>query len=195
MIERFESGFKTENDLSSPTGESRENAILSRSFLAQFYMEESGLERKPMSEFEANRIAQMLMQRHASYLNEEEYFEVSGHRSKEEVYTTVTLTNQDNSLHYPVECRMDLTVNPVAGPVAAQDVLLDFQDYYFGRYFEEDRDIYLTIDWSAVQFDNYTLQTKGQISNPKVEQLADRLMAGEITPQEARRLARKKEDN
>ena len=155
-------------------------------------MEENGLESKPMSEFEARRIAQTLMQRHASYMADDEWFEVSGHRSKEEVHTTVALRNEDDSLNYPVDCRMDLTSNPVAGPLEGQEVLLDFQDYYFGRFFEEDRDIYLTIDWSNIQFDKYTLQAKGQIRNPKVEKIADQFIAGELTPEEARRLARQK---
>lgn len=151
------------------------------------------MEPKSMSEFEANRIAQSLMQRHTSYLSEEEWFEVSGRRSKEEVHTTVTLRNQDDSLLYPVECRMDLAINPVAGPVAAQEVLLDFQDHYFNRFFEEDRDIYLTIDWSEIQFDNYTFQTRGQIQNPKIDKLTEQLIAGEITPEEAKQKARNSE--
>ena len=133
------------------------------------------------------------MQKHASYLSEDEWFEISGYRAKREVSISITLRNKDDSLHYPVECRMDLDSNPVAGPVAAQDVLLDFQDYYFSRYFEEDRDLYLPIDWANMQFERYTLQARGQILNAKVEDLADLLMAGKITPEEAQRLARSKD--
>lgn len=85
---------------------------------------------------------------------------------------------------YPVECRVDLGQNSLSGPVAAQELLLDFQDYYFGRYLEEDRDLYLTIDWGNVEFEEYIIQAKGQILNIKLEQLADQFMAGELTADE-----------
>lgn len=142
------------------------------------------MKRQLIGEFEAKRIAQMLMQRHAAFLAEDERFEVSGYRSDQEVYTCVTLRNTEDSMVYPVECRVDLGQNSLSGPVAAQELLLDFQDYYFGRYLEEDRDLYLTIDWGNVEFEEYIIQAKGQILNIKLEQLADQFMAGELTADE-----------
>lgn len=151
-----------------------------------------GVKRQFIGEVEAKRIAQMLMQRHAAFLAEDEWFEVQGYHSDHEVYTCVTLRNADESMVYPVECRIDLESSPISGPVAAQDLLLDFQDYYFGRYLEEDRDLYLTIDWGNVVFDESVLQSKGQILNLKLEHLADQFLAGEISAEEVRLHARPK---
>lgn len=150
------------------------------------------MERKPISEFEAQRIAQLLMQRHAAHLADDEWLEVEGYRSKEEVYTCMILRNEDESLFYPVECRMDLTRNPVAGPIAAQDVLLDFQDQYFEQFFQENRDLYLTIDWSDLEFAQYTIQAKGQILNKKLDDLTDQFLAGEIHADEVVQKGRRK---
>ena len=142
------------------------------------------MERKTIGDFEARRIARALMKRHAASLAEDEWFEVSGHRSPVEVYTRVILRNESDTFYYPVECRIDLTQNSLPGPVAAQELLFDFQDYYFQRYFEEERELYLTIDWSDIRFAEYTLQARGQILNRRFERLADRLLAGQLLPEE-----------
>ncbi len=144
--------------------------------------------RQEISDFEAQRIEKALYERHSQYLEEDERFEVKGFRSKTEVYTRVTLRNSDDSFYYPVECRIDLLSNSLPGPVAAQELLLDFQDYYFGRYLREDRDLYLPIDWSEVKFDNYTIQVRGQIFNLQLERMADLILSGELSPEEAEKI-------
>ncbi len=120
-----------------------------------------------------------MQQRHQSHLNEGEYFEVSGYRSLGEVYTQVILRNVEESLYYPVECQIDLLRSDIEGPLEAMYLLLDFQDYYFGRYLSEDRDVYLAIDWAEYQFEDHVIVARGQIFNRKLEQIADRLLAGE----------------
>lgn len=150
------------------------------------------MKRKPISEFEAQRIAQLLMQRHTAHLAEDEWFEVEGYRTPDEVYTKMTLRNEDDSMVYPVECRIDLEYNNIKSQLQGQDLLLDFQDYYFGRYFEENRDLYLTIDWGAIQFDEFTLQARGQILNPKLDRLTDRFLAGDLSADEVEKQARSK---
>ncbi len=148
--------------------------------------------RKPISEFEAQRIAQLLMQHHAAHLAEDEWFEVEGYRTPDEVYTKMTLRNEDDSMVYPIECRIDLEYNGIKSQLQGQDLLLDFQDYYFGRYFEEDRDLYVTIDWGNIQFDDYTLQVRGQIRNLKVERLTSRFLAGDLSAEEVEQQAKSK---
>ena len=120
-----------------------------------------------------------MVHRHQTHLDEGEDFEVSGYRSLGEVYTQVILRNVEESLYYPVECQIDLLRSDIEGPLEAMYLLLDFQDYYFGRYLSEDRDVYLAIDWAEYQFEDHVIVARGQIFNRKLEQIADRLLAGE----------------
>jgi hypothetical protein len=117
-------------------------------------------------------------------MSEDERFELEGYRSEIEVYTCMTLRNQDDSYYYPVECRIDLLHNAIR-PHDAQHLLLDFQDYYFDQYFSNDRDLYLTIDWSDIKFEEFTIQVRGQIFNRKLERIADQLLSGELSYEEA----------
>lgn len=137
------------------------------------------MRREDITEAEAEEIATLMQQRHRSYLNEGEQFEVSGYRSSGEVYTKVVLRNEDESLYYPVECQMDLLHSNIEGPLEAMYLLLDFQDYYFGRFLSEDRDVYLAIDWAEYHFEDQVIAARGQIFNRKLDQLAERLLAGE----------------
>ena len=137
------------------------------------------MKREEITKAEAEEIAQLMQQRHQSHLNEGEYFEVSGYRSLGEVYTQVILRNVEESLYYPVECQIDLLRSDIEGPLEAMYLLLDFQDYYFSRYLSEDRDVYLAIDWAEYQFEDHVIVARGQIFNRKLEQIADRLLAGE----------------
>jgi len=138
------------------------------------------MERKEFGSFEIGMILDALQERHGLLLEEDERFELSGYRSKAEVYAKMILRNEDESFHYPVECRIDIEENELPDVQTAQDLVLDFLDYYFGRYLKEDRELYLTIDWSTVEFDNYKLWAKGQILNLKMERMAEKWLSGEV---------------
>ncbi|MCB9643062.1 MAG: hypothetical protein H6728_08310 [Myxococcales bacterium] len=136
------------------------------------------MKREDITATEAEEIAHLMSQRHQVYLQDGEYFEVSGYRSRGEVYTQVILRNEDESFYYPVECQLEVVSSGVNNPMDAQFLLLDFQDYYFGRFLSEGRDVFLTIDWSEYQFDEYLLLARGQIFNRKLDRLADEWLAG-----------------
>ena len=134
---------------------------------------------KEMSKMECQQIVEALQERHGAYLKEDEWFEVSGRRSPQEVQITMTLRNRDESLYYPVEGKIDVEANRLTGPIAAQFLLLDFQDNYFYRFLREERDVYLPIDWAEFQSDQYQLYARGQIFNRRLETLADHWLAGD----------------
>lgn len=142
------------------------------------------MERKELSKYETKRIAEALHVRHEAYLQEGERFELSGHVAKNEIYVQMLLHNADDSFYYPVECRLDpaealLKVND------ALDLALDFLDYYFGRYFREERDVFLAIDWTVYDFEDKKIQAKGQIQNLKLEQMAEDWIQKNKTAKEA----------
>jgi hypothetical protein len=133
---------------------------------------------------EAARVCRLLKERHRRGLRPGEEFQVRGWVQDEVVYATLTLRNQDESLHYPMEARLDVADSEQL-PEDALDVLLDFLDYYVGQYLERDRDVYLTIDWSEVRFGESVLQARGQVLNLKLERMADEILArGEVLPGE-----------
>lgn len=134
------------------------------------------MERRELSTYQTERITEALHIRHEAYLQKGERFEVSGYVSQDEVYTKMVLHNEDDTFYYPVECRIDPIHAGIDKVDEALDLLLDFQDYYFGRYFAEDRDIFLSIDWAEYDFEDTKLQAKGQIFNRQLEQIADDLL-------------------
>ncbi len=148
------------------------------------YHRRESVVRQEISPFEAERIVKALYERHGQFLKDDETFEVSGYRSKTDAYAKIVLKNEDESFYYPVECRVDLSVNALPGPVAAQELVLDFLDYYFGRYLREERELFVPIDWAEVKFDDYKVQIRGQIFNLQLERLADLLLSGEATSEE-----------
>lgn len=148
------------------------------------------MERKELSAWECGEIVAALQERHDTYLEEGERFKVEGYRSESEAYAKMTLRNEDNSFVYPVECRIELVPNEIKEESEAMELVLDFQDYYFSRYLREERDLFLPIEWGPFDFDGCTLWARGQIHNLQLEGLADRLLSGELTQEEAEALMR-----
>jgi hypothetical protein len=139
------------------------------------------MQRKELNTRDINMIRDALFRRHTHFLQSGEYFDIEGYKSQTEVYVKMTLRNEDDSLFYPVEARVDpRTIDHT--PDEAESLLLDFVDYYFGRYLREDRDVYVPIDWHPIDFDDVTIDAKGQIYNKKLERMADKLMSEQGEP-------------
>lgn len=129
-----------------------------------------------MGREEARRIEEALTNRHGHLLRQDERFAVEGRLQGSLASVKVTLSNSDESYFYPVEASADLTEVSQPNPKALQELLLDFVDYYYGRYLAEERDLYLPIDWAPVVFGEDTVMARGQVLNLKAERLADELL-------------------
>lgn len=119
----------------------------------------------------------LLKQRHRRRLKPDEDFRLAAHVEPPWVAVTLTLANADESLYYPMEARVALETEGLDDETARAELCLDFLDYYVGEYLRGDRDVYLTLDWSAVRFGEYEVQARGQVLNLKLERLADALLA------------------
>ncbi len=133
---------------------------------------------KPPFDADTTRTAlALLKQRHRRRLKPDEQFRLTAQVEPPFVAVTLTLANADESLVYPMEARIAADTEGLDDETACAELCLDFLDYYVGEYLRGDRDVYLTLDWSAVRFGEVEVQTRGQILNLKLERLADALLA------------------
>tara|TARA_B100000609_G_scaffold199641_1_gene205350 strand:+ start:9313 stop:9813 length:501 start_codon:yes stop_codon:yes gene_type:complete len=152
--------------------------------------EEVALRRVELTRLECAEIVDALLERHDAYLGDDESFVIEGFTSESEAHVKMLLSNKDESFYYPVECRLHLGDNEIREPGDALMLVLDFLDYYISRFLREDRELFLPIEWGSFEFDKYEVWARGQILNRKLDQIADRLMRGDISEEEAQRLLR-----
>lgn len=120
-----------------------------------------------------------LRKRYGGFLKFGEHFSLEG-RAEPDAFTLVlTLENADKSLYVPAELAFVIADNPKSSPDEAREVLLDFGDYFFDRYFKEGRSVTLPIDWEAFPIGDHEVRARGWERNRRLEELADRLLAGE----------------
>ena len=113
------------------------------------------------------------------HLQHGELFNISGKAEPDAYIICITFQNEDASLHLPVEVALVHKENPRCTVDEARDVLVDFVDYYFDRYFKGARHVTLPIDWKDFPFGEFTLRARGWERNKKLEDAADRLLAGQ----------------
>jgi hypothetical protein len=121
---------------------------------------------------ETGRIAEALCTRHGA-LSQGETFSVSVYGDGAFLVARVLVANGDESFYYPIEARLPMP--PPSERDEACLLLLDFIDYYLGRFFR-DRDTTLPIDWATFHFGRETLQARGWIRNRKLDRMADELL-------------------
>jgi hypothetical protein len=127
-------------------------------------------------EDERARAEALLSERYQLWLQPDERFTLRIDQDGSHVLVTLTLSNRDESLHYPMEARFD----PKGWELSERDAaerLLDFLDYYVGEYLKGDRDVFLTLLWSEIRFGEIQIEARGQEQNLKLERMADELLA------------------
>ncbi len=135
--------------------------------------------RKPFISIElSTAIRDALRHRHGAFLRPGERFEVRGESHGDAWGVEITFENADRSLHLPVEVAFLLTDNPGCKEDEARDVMLDFADYFFDAYFRGAREVTLPLDWASFPYGEYTVRARGWERNLKLEDAADKLLAG-----------------
>lgn len=131
------------------------------------------------SEFEAKFLGE-LNKRMSRFVRPGEAFRVTHHAIEDGAWClSVIFENADRTLHLPVELAVVATDNPKLSNDEARDVLVDFLGYFFDRYFREAREVTLPLDWAPLRFGEYMVRARGWEKNLLLEELADRLLAGE----------------
>jgi len=121
---------------------------------------------------ECRELAEAMMKKYRMAVKDRS-FSVKASLKDRAVYVTVLLANPEQTYYYPVEARI-LYGPEEKKPREAALFLIDYIDTYFEEYlYEEDEDLFLTIDWSDHEYEAVNFQMKGQILNKKLEALAD----------------------
>jgi len=127
-----------------------------------------------------SKLEATLLKNYGRYLEYGELFRVTHFDIAPDAWQlSVTFENADRTLHLPVELALVAAENPRLRDDEARDVLIDFLDYVFDRYFQGSRAITIPLDWAALPFGEYSVRARGWEKNMKLEEAADRLLAGE----------------
>lgn len=109
-------------------------------------------------------------------LNSDENIHVEGYYSEGVCFSTFIIKNEDESFYYPVETKVLSSDNPDLSDNDARIALLDFSLEYFEEYFLNDRELYLTIDWSSFEIGEIKVYARAQVLNKKLEDMADEIL-------------------
>jgi hypothetical protein len=99
-----------------------------------------------------------------------------GYYSENTCFAAFIIKNEDESFYYPVETKVLVSDNPSLEENDARIALLDFSLEYFEKYFMNDRELYLRIDWSPFKIGDIKIFAKAQVFNKKLEKMADDLL-------------------
>jgi hypothetical protein len=127
----------------------------------------------------AAKAEQSLLTRYGRFLQPGEVFRVTGTSELDAWTLQVVFENEDRSTHLPIDLALLASENPQSTDDGARDTLIDFVDYFFDRYFRGARHITLPIDWTEYPFGELRVRARGWEKNLKLEEAADRILAGE----------------
>jgi hypothetical protein len=100
-----------------------------------------------------------------------------------QVQLRITLCDSDLSWGYPIETVIVapdselFSEKETASASNALRALFDFQDAYWSEYFASGRETFVTLDWSAHDYEGYTVYVRGSERAYSLEQEADKLFA------------------
>jgi hypothetical protein len=106
---------------------------------------------------------------------EDEVFTIDALGNHEQVQLRMTLLKKDGSVKYPVEAVHLLEPESKYSKADLAFLMLDYLDNYWQEYFREDRDVYLSLDWSKHEFEGGAFFLRGFVRNVALEDAADAL--------------------
>jgi hypothetical protein len=110
-------------------------------------------------------------------LKSDENVNIEGYYSEGVCFSTFIIKNDDESFYYPVETKVSISDNPSLSEDDARRALLDLSLEYFEEYFLNDRELYLTIEWSAFEIGDIKMYARAQVINQKLEKMADEILS------------------
>ena len=125
-----------------------------------------------LSVAECEDFARIMTIKHGSNIQQKR-FSVRSYNGDDGVYIEVTLLNDEQSFFYKVEGRYHKSGE--LGSRDAVQLMLDYIDLYFEDYLKDDS-VLLHLDWNDHNFEDETFQLRGQITNLKLEHMADELL-------------------
>ncbi len=108
----------------------------------------------------------------------ERWFVVAAAQRDGDTWVQVLLRNDEDSFHYPIEAR--IAPCTTKSRRAQAFLLLAFIDSYWEEFFEEGEDVFISIDWTAYEYQEEKFHLRGQVLNRMAEKMADELLAEQL---------------
>jgi len=127
----------------------------------------------------------LLAARYGSHLSAER-MSVLGRAEPGFVELQFTLERIDETFRYIMEIRVSLIENPLS-QAEAREVAVDFLGHCLDIYFKDDRDTLLPLDFQPYHFGEYTVNARGDVTNPRLDRMGDEILeAGVPLPDKGR---------
>ncbi|MCP4502841.1 MAG: hypothetical protein GY822_23120 [Deltaproteobacteria bacterium] len=114
-----------------------------------------------------------LNEKNATFLDEGERIRVAGRRGKKAAFLQARVGNETLVMQFEVFAR-DFKGTDFDGPVGA---VVDFLDGVLDEYFDEDREAYLPLDFTAHPYENGFVFARQEKRNFAAEEAGDALLA------------------
>lgn len=134
---------------------------------------------KIITEDELAEVGRLLHERYSSQL-ENERFSLHSEENESFLFIMLTLENIAETFSYPMEFAVDFKQEGIASADEARDLLLDFIGLYLDKYFRSGRELILPLDFTGYEFDGRTVFARGDIKNPKLDRIADEIIAAGV---------------
>lgn len=121
---------------------------------------------------ETLKIVHLMNTKHSLYL-ENESFDIKCGFNTQQLQLTVTLKKNDNSIIYPIEivCLHEDYSHLKKINLAA--LILDYIDSYWTEYFDEDRNLFVPLDWTKYENEGVSFFLRGFVRHLNLEMQAD----------------------
>jgi len=119
-------------------------------------------------------IAAGLMDTYGAYLDGET-FSVRVLGQSDSIAIKVTLDSHDHMSRHTFEISAASKSNGITLDQAF-DLALDFLGFYLDRFFENNREDLLPLDYHAYDFGEYKVYARGDFTRPKLDDIADKIL-------------------
>ncbi len=126
----------------------------------------------------ASTIVSALETRHSRKLRDER-FTVSARMEDRTVIVELALARLDQTFLYEMSAAKLVPADGSLSVAECLELCLDFLDWYLGRYFEEDRELLLPLDYQAHRIGEHEVLARGDVKNPLLDDAADAWLRGE----------------
>ncbi|MEZ4269158.1 MAG: hypothetical protein R3F39_22610 [Myxococcota bacterium] len=126
----------------------------------------------------ASTIVAALEARHSRKLRDER-FTVSARMEDRVVIVALSLARLDQTFLYDMEIAKAVPEDGSLSVAETLDLCMDFLDWYLGRYFEEERELLLPLDFQPHRIGEHEVLARGDVKNPMLDDAADAWLRGE----------------
>jgi hypothetical protein len=126
----------------------------------------------------ASAIVATLETRHSRKLRDER-FTVAARMEDRTVIVDLTLARLDGTFDYEMQAAKTVPEDGSLTVAETLDLCLDFLDWYLARFFEEDRELLLPLDFQPHRFGEHDVLARGDVRNPLLDDAADAWLRGE----------------